>query len=766
MKISDKSTPAEIYREEYIVLEKTKEILDNRNLSQEALWGEYALLSREYKKLLRATGKIINISDKAQRKLMSANARIQQHQEEFAEKNTQLQREIVERKLVEEQVQRRNQELLLVNRIGQMFNSTLELEQVLENVLSEMHHQLSMLATSFWLCVPDTGELICKQSVGSGQEDVTGWRLASGQGIVGQAAQSGKTIVIADTRTEARHYKKLDMKTGVEVRSILNIPFRVKGKVIGVLSMVDTQVNRFTENELRLIEPIVAAAASAVENARLYMLARQEIAERKRTEEKLLDAKEAAEAANQAKSTFLANMGHELRTPLTAIIGFSQLMERGEKLSPEYLENVLIIRRSGEYLLALINDILDLSKVEAGRLILSKSCFDLYQMLDDIEDMFRLRAKEKRLQLIFKRIAEVPQYVRTDETRLRQVLLNLLSNAVKFTAEGGVTLRAMTKDASETAEAPTVNLWFEVEDTGPGIAPEEQGYIFDAFVQTQTGRETREGTGLGLAISRKFVQLMGGDITVKSEAGKGTIFVFDIQAEAAETADVKDIHSCRRIIALEPGQPHYRILVVDDKWTNRQLLLKLLIPLGFEVREASDGQEAIDVWEEFSPHLIWMDMRMPGMDGHEATRRIKATTKGQATAVIALTASILEDGKTVMLSSGCDDFVLKPFRQSAIFDTMAKHVGVRYICEENEEPQAETGKRSEEDALTSSALATLPPDLLTTLEDAITRVNMDLIAGTIEDIHTHNAALANTLKQLIDNFEYHNLLSLIQETRT
>ncbi|TAF09271.1 MAG: response regulator, partial [Nostocales cyanobacterium] len=338
-----------------------------------------------------------------------------------------------------------------------------------------------------------------------------------------------------------------------------------------------------------------------------------------------------AEAANQAKSAFIANMSHELRSPLNAVIGFSQLMLRANNLPSEQYENAGIIYRSGEYLLTLINHILDLSKIEAGKATLNINNFDLYRLLDDLEDMLHLRAADAGLQLIFERTENVPHYICTDEVKLRQVLINLISNAIKFTPTGAILL-TVTKE-NEAAEN-VFPLHFSVRDTGVGIAPAELPKLFDAFIQAEAGREMQEGTGLGLAISRKFVQLMGGDIAVESELRKGSTFYFHIQVKLGQSKMIDHTQERKRVLGLTPGQPTYKILAVDDKPINRQLLIKLLQPLGFEIKEASNGKEAIAIWDEWEPHLIWMDMRMPVMDGYEATKYIKSTTKGNATAVI------------------------------------------------------------------------------------------------------------------------------------
>jgi signal transduction histidine kinase/ligand-binding sensor domain-containing protein/CheY-like chemotaxis protein len=506
----------------------------------------------------------------------------------------------------------------------------------------------------------------------------------------------------------------------------------------------------------------------AVEN-RNRMLEAQ-VAERTRDlqerEEQLRQAKEAAEAANQAKSIFLANMSHELRSPLNAILGFSQIIRRNGPLPQQAQENLGIIIRSGEHLLSLINQVLDLSKIEAGHITLNETDFDLHRLLDDLEDMFFLKAHDKGLHLIVDRPDNLPRYIRTDEVKLRQVLINLFSNALKFTEKGGVTLRVGLK--GQEAD-PLTPIYFELEDTGPGIDSKEMDKLFEAFAQTETGRHAQEGTGLGLPISRKFIQLMGGDITVKSQVGYGTLFSFNIQCQAlasiqnrkSRNGHVSEIQN--QIVALEPGQPRYRILVVDDKWTNRQLLIKLLNPLGFELREAQNGQEALQIWEEFEPHLIWMDMRMPVMDGFEATRRIKATTKGQATALIALTASSFEEERAIVLSAGCDDFVRKPFREVEIFEMMSKHIGTRYIYEEItfEKYLPETRPQPLLENL-KAEINTLPAGLLIQLTEATELGDMELIGQALTSISHHQPLLAETLSQLAHNFEYDKILDLIQ----
>ena len=501
------------------------------------------------------------------------------------------------------------------------------------------------------------------------------------------------------------------------------------------------------------------ASAEGVYYGKIWFF--RDISERKKAESELYTAKEAAETANRAKSEFLASMSHELRTPLNAILGFTQVMNRDVSLSNEQQQNLGIISRSGEHLLELINDILEMSKIEAGRTTFNENSFDLHRLLDSLEEMLRLKADNKGLQLIFERTPEVPQYVKTDEGKLRQVLINLVGNGIKFTAEGGVTVRGKTIDNS--------HLLFEIEDTGPGIATEEIDKLFEAFGQTETGRKSQQGTGLGLPISQKFVQLMGGNIRVSSILGQGTMFAFDLKISLADPSEVETTKAIPKVISLAPDQPEYRILAVDDRLESRMLLVKLLTSLGFSVREAANGQEAIAQWSSWSPHLIWMDMRMPVMDGYEATKQIKATIKGQATVIIALTASAFEEERTVVLSSGCDDFMRKPFREEILLEKIAEHLGVRYIyaAAESETQGVATSPESNAEAEQPLEvyLSQMPAEWRAKLYQAAVECSDDLILELSEQIPEENSPLAIAIKDLANNFLFEQILELIDNNQ-
>ncbi|MCJ7567366.1 MAG: ATP-binding protein [Anaerolineales bacterium] len=492
----------------------------------------------------------------------------------------------------------------------------------------------------------------------------------------------------------------------------------------------------------------------------------------------LMRSKEAAEAANRAKSLFLANMSHELRTPLNAILGFSQLMirpvasesNRAGTLSDDQRENLEVIVRSGEHLLGLINEVLEMSKIEAGRATLNKQDFDLHRMLEGMEDMFRLRAEQKALALELNLGQDVPQYIHADEGKLRQVLMNLLGNAIKFTEKGSLELRVHCVNNTEDAQCH--KLRFVVSDTGFGIAPEELETIFDPFVQAANTHQEHEGTGLGLSISLQFAQLMGGSLTASSELGVGSSFTLEIPIEDSNEISLVELLPQRRVVGLEDGQQTYRILAVDDKEVNRQLLVKYLQPLGFEIQEAKNGMEAINIWGEWDPHLIFMDMRMPVMDGYEATRHIKATTKGHATVIVALTASALEEDREVILSEGCDAYIRKPFTDIELYKILSKHLGVRYKYGEvlSEQSGLEGGLThglisEAQRSVLAKRLKSLSPKLLSDLEAATIRGSLHRIEATISKITEKDLQLGETLMELAQGFNHEEIISLINHVR-
>jgi len=504
-----------------------------------------------------------------------------------------------------------------------------------------------------------------------------------------------------------------------------------------------------------------------------YLYIFEDITERKQAVQKLARATEAAESANRAKSEFLANMSHELRSPLNAILGFTHILQNDE-LSRTQKENLDIIRSSSEHLLALINDILDISKIEAGKVVLSPSEFDLYQLVDEIPQMFGTAVAEKGLALKVVRSPHLPRVIYSDRLKLRQILINLLGNAVKFTATGSITLTvdlAPSKTqstsqsaANEAAQQTNTAIAFAVTDTGAGINPADQQRLFEAFVQTNSALTGQQGTGLGLTISNEYIQLLGGQLAVESAPGKGSTFSFSIAVRPVDSASEQQLETATtggRVVGLAPGQPQYKILVADDVDLNRKLLVHLLSTVGFEVHEACDGKDAIAHWQAWQPHLIWMDIRMPVMSGEEAASRIKKQDKDNRTRIIALTANAFEEDRIAALASGCDDFVSKPIKPSEIFDKMAQHLGLAYQYEDD----TQTSK-APSPSLSSALLAQAAPEWRYALTQAVLDLDDEQILSLALQLPPAQQSLAAALKQQTESLAYKQLLQMLQEADT
>jgi len=439
---------------------------------------------------------------------------------------------------------------------------------------------------------------------------------------------------------------------------------------------------------------------------------------------------------------------------MNAILGFAQLMQRDQRLPQQSREHLDTINRNAEHLLSLINNILEISKIETGKTTFIPRTFDLQSLIGNIEQIFQLRAVAKKLSFILEEVSQIPRWVKTDDGKLRQVLVNLLNNAVKFTREGKIILR-LNRTTDHTDK---VNLQFEVEDTGPGIPADEISHLFQVFEQTTSGKIIG-GTGLGLALSRGFVEIMGGTISVMSTPGKGSIFRFNIpvQEDSEEHAEKKE--QKQRVLCLKPGQNEIRILIADDRETNRELLSQLLNALGFVTQEAVNGEDAVRKAHEWRPHLVLMDIDMPVMDGCEATQVIKASPDIKDTAIVAVTALAFEDDKQRILAAGADDYLSKPFNDEDLFEIIGRLTGAVYLHEEPAQEE-KTSEKADDKALMRKTAAALPPELVKLMRAAVENADFYLINELALNLTTQQPLLAKKIQEMAARYQYEALIEL------
>jgi PAS domain S-box-containing protein len=492
-----------------------------------------------------------------------------------------------------------------------------------------------------------------------------------------------------------------------------------------------------------------------------FVAIKEDITERRRAAAELLQAKDAADAANRAKSRFLANMSHEIRTPMNAILGFAQLLQRDATLTARQRRQLSTINRSGEHLLQLINDILDMSKIESGRLQLTTAECDFHGLLADLEALFRLRTEEKGLRFEVTHTSGVPARLCTDAGKVRQVLLNILSNAVKFSARGCIRLGVTaTPVLASAADPAAVCVGLAVTDTGVGIAPEELERVFEPFEQTQSGQRQGGGTGLGMAISRQLARLLGGDLTVTSQLGEGSVFHFTFVARVLALAPTTPAHAggAGQVLGLKPGAPAPLVLVVDDQESNRHLLRDLLAGAGFAVGEAADGTVAVARCAAERPALVLLDRQLPGLDGLTATRAIRAGPAGRTTRILLVSADVLGTEAADWQAAGADGFMGKPIECEALLAQVGALLGLEYRY------TALTATAGGPPELARATLAALPAALRAAIGQATEAGDVAQLQHLVaHEVTPRDPAAGQVLGQLAANYDYTAILAAVCE---